>query len=88
MIPPPVATRRWLSPGDVADELAIPVAKILAWIKSGDLRACNVAQRVGKRPRWRISALDLQLFLDRRSASPVPAPRRRRRADPEVTRFF
>jgi excisionase family DNA binding protein len=85
----PGRARVYLTVAEVADELAVPVGKLLLWIKSSELRAVNVAVKAGRKPRWRISALDLETFLRSRSVVPGTAPRRRRRAvDPEVIKFF
>jgi excisionase family DNA binding protein len=88
MTRPAVNSRRYLTPGDVAEDIGVDLRQVLRWIKAGELRAVNVVGRVGKRPRWRIAATDLEQFLDRRSASPAPATPRRRRRDPQVTEFF
>jgi hypothetical protein len=45
--------------------------KVLGWIKRGELRAINVADKQGKRPRWRISPEELQDFLRSRTSSPT-----------------
>lgn len=79
----------YTSPPAVAETLGINVCKVLSWIKSGELRAVNVAARAGRRPRWRIAQTDLDSFLAGRTATPpVKTTRRRRRADPAVIQFF
>jgi hypothetical protein len=51
--------------------------KVLRWIRTGELRAINVATHAHGRPRWRIDLADLAAFEMRRMAQPVPiAPRR------------
>lgn len=40
-------TGTYLSPPEVADRLGINAGKVLAWIRSGELRATNVAARAG-----------------------------------------
>lgn len=84
----PAAIRRYLSPSDVAEDLGIDIRTVLRWIKSGELAACNVVAHVGKKPRWRIAAADLDLFLARRSSAPTPPAPRRRRKDPAVKEYF
>ena len=81
---------RYLSPPAVAEALGCNQTKILGWIRSGELRGVNVAAKVGGRPRWRISLEDLEGFLQRRAASPVPkvARRRTRRTELDVVKFF
>jgi len=89
MTPPAVTTRRFLSPAQVAEPLGIDVRRVLGWIKSGELRACNVGTRPdARKPRWRIAQCDLDLFLLRRTASPIPATPRRRRQPEGVTEYF
>jgi len=77
-----------LRPREVAERLVVRVDVVLAWIKRGELRACNVAQRAGGRPRWRILESDLQTFLASRAAQP-PAPAvRRRKRDCKIVEYF
>jgi excisionase family DNA binding protein len=66
----------WLTPPQFAKRLGIDVSKVLTWIRNGELRAVNVAERVGGRPRWRISSTAIEEFIRRRESTPPPAPRR------------
>lgn len=62
----------WLSPPQIAKQLGICVPTVHGWIRSGQLRAVNVAQTVTSRPRWRVSAESFAEFLKcRESPSPV-----------------
>ena len=70
---------QFLTPPGAAKYLGVSHQKILDWIDSGELRAVNVAARHGGRPRWRIAEEDLKAFMDRRSSSPEPKVKRRRR---------
>ena len=80
---------RVLTPPEVADQLRVSPDKVLSWIRSGELRAVNVAKRLGGRPRYRVSIEDLAAFMERRAVVPeVKVVRRRRRRDPHVTEFF
>jgi hypothetical protein len=80
-------TGSYLNPPAVGRLLNIKPAKVLAWVKSGQLSAVNVAERPGGRPRWRISRDSLDLFLaTRANRAPVKAVRRRRAV--EVQEFF
>ena len=82
-------SRRYLAPAQVAEDLGLDVRKVLMWIRTGELRAVNIAVNLsGKKPRWRIAAVDLETFLLRRTAAPVLKPTRRRRADPAITEYF
>jgi excisionase family DNA binding protein len=76
-----------LTPPEVARHLRVNADKVLAWIRSGELRAVNVATGLAGRPRWRVSLADLKAFIARRSARPAPAPRRRKRPA-EVIEYF
>jgi hypothetical protein len=84
-----VASKRSKStPPELAKQWGIDVAKVLHWIKSGELRAINLATRRDGRPRYAIDQADIALFEAGRAVQP-PAPRvRRRRADPNVIEFF
>jgi excisionase family DNA binding protein len=67
-----------LTPPELAERLKVHPEKIRRWIERGELAAVNVADRIGGRPRWRITAEALEDFL-RRRATPGPGPRIRRR---------
>jgi excisionase family DNA binding protein len=81
---------RWLSPPEIAELLGIDDAKVVAWIRAGELKASNVAAKAaGKRARWRISQLSLDEFLARREAVPTIKPiRKRRQRSDDVIPFF
>jgi excisionase family DNA binding protein len=81
----------YLTVAEVAKILAISTpCVILAAIHAGELGAVNIARPGAKRATWRISPEDLEKFLERRRAVPPPkiVPRRRRRLDPDVTKYF
>lgn len=85
--PPQLAV--YLSPSDIAVSRVINVIKVLTWIKSGELRAVNVATFAGRLPRWRISPADLESFDAARVAVPqAPVTRRPRRKSGHVVEFF
>jgi len=82
-------TSAYLSPNDVAARLGVSWAKVVAWIKSGQLLAVNVASRPSGKPQWRIAESDLDFFLATRQAQPSrPATRRRRPATTDMIEFF
>jgi|GEM_PF-1611561 len=62
----------WLTPPRLAKQLGISCEKVLTWIRSGELRAVNVAERLSGRPRWRISPAALEEFFKRRESGPPP----------------
>ncbi len=67
------------TPPTIAKLLGIKVDKVHAWIRAGELKAVNVAQKRSGRPRWRVLDEQLQDFLRSRE-SVKPPPRRRRRS--------
>ena len=78
---------RYLTPPQVADLLAVNPNKVLGFIRSGELRATNVAANLIGRPLWRISPADLAVFEQRRAAV-APAKTRPRRKTVGVIEFF
>ena len=80
--------RTKLTPPQLAAQWGIDVAKILTWIRSGELRAINVATDRNGRARYAIDVADIAIFEASRAVQP-PAPRiRRRHADPQIIQFF
>lgn len=77
---------KWLTPPQLAKQLGVDSQKVLTWIRNGELRAVNVAERLTMRPRWRISSAALEEFLRRRESSPPVTPQesyRRWRTTPQ-----
>ncbi len=68
----------------VADRYGVGTHTVLAWIRSGELRAVQCGRRIDSRkPRWRITAEAIKEFeLLRSAAPPQPRTRRRKRQDP------
>jgi excisionase family DNA binding protein len=79
-----------LTPPEVARRLRVSADKVRSWIMRGELRAVNVADRVGGRPRWRISLEAVEEFERRRAAlSALPKGRRRREPLPkDFVRYY
>jgi hypothetical protein len=77
-----------LTPPQLARLLGIDSSKVLAWIRSGQIDAINIATRPDGRPRWVITPDAYATFRNRRSSRPVPPPTRRRRKDPAVIQYF
>jgi excisionase family DNA binding protein len=71
-----------LTPPQLARLLGVSPDKILAWIGAGELKAINVATKVGCRPRYRIDQRDLEDFERRRAAGPT-ARQTRGKAKPQ-----
>lgn len=83
-----LASRKKISPPQLAAQWGVDVAKILHWIKTGELRAINVATDRNGRVRYAIDVADIAIFEAARTVQP-PTPRvRRRRVDPNVIQFF
>ena len=81
--------RTKLTPPEVARMWGISPDKVLAWIRSGELRAINVAASQNGRPRYRIDIEDLKDFEARRSVIPAGRMKRgRRRKQDGVIEFF
>jgi hypothetical protein len=72
----------------MAEAWGISTAKVLDWIRAGELRAVNAATNVGGRPRYLIDQVDIKAFEARRAVVPPSAPGRRRRAPDDVIEFF
>ncbi len=70
---------RWLSPPKLARMLGIEPPKVIGWIKRGELRALNVADKKNGRPRYRISPDALDEFMrprETKSLAPNPVVRK------------
>ena len=67
------------TPPALAREWGVEPAKILSWLRSGELRGVNLAASLGGRARWKIPPDAIEDFLRRRSSSPEPRPTRRRK---------
>lgn len=67
-----------LTPPEVARSYGVKEEKILAWIRSGELRAFNAATRPTGRPRFLIDKADLEAFENSRAVVPPPKKTRRR----------
>jgi len=77
-----------LTPPALARRYGVHPLKVLGWIRSGELRALNVAARPNGRPRWRITQQDIAEFEAGRAATPPPPKRQPRRRALEVAEDF
>jgi len=74
-----LAPRSYDTPPQIAKRLGIEPAKVIGWIRRGELRAVNVADQTGGRARWRVSQKALAEFMARReSQAPQNVTRRKR----------
>lgn len=67
-----------LTPPEVAEQLSTSPETVLGWIKSGQLKASNLA--TGNRPRYVVMPDDLTAFL--KSRQPDPPVKRKAKAKP------
>lgn len=65
------AAERDITPPEFAELKAVSVNTVLAWIKSGELKATNLASRSSRRPRYRISPTARREFELARSVVPA-----------------
>jgi excisionase family DNA binding protein len=78
-----------LTPPQLARQLGVSPDKIVGWIRSGELRAVNIAANPKGRPRYIIDPKDVEAFEARRSIHKTPSvPRRRKRTSDDVIEFF
>jgi excisionase family DNA binding protein len=72
----------------VADELQVGPDTVRGWIATGQLKARNLARKMGSRPVWRIERDALDEFLRRRETAPKVPTVRRRPEERAPTRYF
>ena len=77
-----------LTPPQLAKLWGVGSDKVLAWIRSGELRAVNVAKNLGGRPRYIIDRADLEDFARQRSTSVHTRTKSKRRLPGKVIEFF
>jgi hypothetical protein len=65
---------------EVAARYAVDDKRVIAWIRSGELRAIDVSEGSGRKARWRIKPEWLAEFEAAREAKTSPSPRPSRRA--------
>jgi len=83
-----ISRKTKISPPELAKQWGVDPAKIVHWIKVGELRAIDASTTRGGQPRYLIDLSDLAVFEASRSVQP-PVPRvRRRKVDPNVINFF
>jgi len=73
-------TRTKFTPPELAQRWGIDRSKIIAWIRSGELRAIDAATRPGGRPRYLIDQHDVFVFEAAREVIPACPTARARRA--------
>jgi excisionase family DNA binding protein len=75
---------------DIQERYRVSNHTVLAWIRTGELKAIKVNRKLGARkPRWRISQAAVDAFEALRSSSPpVPVPSRRKYLPRDVIEFI
>jgi len=79
-----------LSPPQIARMWGVSHEVVLNWIRSGQLKAINVASVMNGRPKFRVDVSELAAFEARRATQPAPkiSSRRRKRYDEGAIQFF
>ena len=79
----------WLSPPQVAERLGVKADKVRNWIRTGELRASDFAEKLGGRPRYKVHETALIAFEQRREVKPqTPTVRRKRKQPDKIIEFF
>jgi hypothetical protein len=85
------AERRKITPPQLAKQWGVNVAKVVAFIRAGELPAINLAARGTVRPRYAIDVADVEAFEAGRRIVPdgglSTTQRLRRRAAENVKQF-
>ncbi len=78
-----------LTPPEVAKLLGVNPDKIRNWIRSGDLKAINIAKSLSGRPRYVVDRDELERFKAKRSVQkPLPSTVRKQKQSSDVIEFF
>ena len=79
-----------LSPSAYASQIGVNVHAVLNWIRSGELRALNLASRLGRRPRWKLTREAIEEFERKRTNAPAApkAPRTPKASTTDYKRYF
>ena len=85
----PVVDQQTVTPPELAKRWRVKPERVIAWIKSGELRAFDVSSRPGVgKPRYRIPQDAIIEFENRRSAAQVKTTRRMRQQPADVIEYF
>ena len=81
--------RTKLTPPMIAKMWGVKCQKVLTWIRSGELKAIDVASRRGGRPRYLVDIQDLAAFERSREVCPRPLPQiKAKRRNSNFTEYF
>jgi len=82
------SSRRKITPPQYARQLGVDKAKVIAWIRSGELRAIDASTHRGTKPRFLIDVADIEAFEQDREVLPAcPPPRVRRNRRSTVKQY-
>jgi len=85
----PTVDQQTVTPPELARTWRVKPERVIAWIKSGELRAFDVSTQPGVgRPRYRIPQDAIIEFENRRSAAQVKTTRRKRTQPVGVIEYF
>jgi len=86
--PAGTSRRQKITPPELARRWGVDKAKIIVWIRSGELRAIDASTRRGSKPRYLIDLADIAAFEQAREVVPAcPQPRARRARRPAVKQY-
>jgi hypothetical protein len=81
-----------LAPGftvaDIAARYRVGPDKVRAWIRSGELAAINTSASLCRRARFVVTAEALERFESRRTVTPPPKQKCRRRSKQEMVDYY
>lgn len=84
--------RRNFTPPEIAEEFGVATAKVIGWIRAGELVAINLANRGCVRPRYSITPEAIEQFKAGRQVVPdgglSATQRLRRKAAPGTREYF
>lgn len=73
----------YLTPPEIAEQFGVKADTVRDWIRSGDLKAVNVAKK-GQRPIFKVAQTWLDEFVAARMVEAAPKTSRRRKKSPEA----
>lgn len=77
-----------MTPPEIASLWGVATTKILAWIRSGELRAIDASTKRSKRPRYLIDVEDLKAFEEKRLVRQPPKTVRKPQRAADVIPFY
>ena len=78
---------RYQTPPEIAAKYGCKPETVIGWIRSGELKALNLARRGSMKPRYRVAPEALEAFELARSVVPKEPPVRKPPRDLQIKRF-